>query len=147
VEHLSLNDGLLAIALLASVTVADDFSLTLAIGADSLEALDHGTHLAHHVLHAAAIAARTLLDGAFFTTSAFALGANDGFLEGELGNLSAVDVLERDFVDVGDCAGLLWASIAHSAAEHASEWASASSKELCEKVLCGHAASAHSTLL
>jgi hypothetical protein len=92
-EHLSLNDGLLAVALLASVAVTDDFSLTLAVGADGLEALDHRTHLAHHMLHAAAIAAGALLDGAFLTTSAFALGANDGFLKGELGNLSTVDVL------------------------------------------------------
>jgi hypothetical protein len=94
VENLALNNGLLTVALLATVTVADNLSLTLAIGTDGLETLDHGTHLAHHVLHSAAITAGALLDGTLLTTAAIALGADDRLLQSQLGNLAAVDVFK-----------------------------------------------------
>ena len=94
VKDLALDDGLFAVALLALVLLADLFTLAVAVWADSLETLDHGTHLAHHCLHTLAVAARTCLDSALLTTSSIALGADDGLLQGELGNLSAVNVLE-----------------------------------------------------
>jgi len=151
VQDFSLDDRLLAVALLAAVLVADDFSFALAVGADGLEALDHGAHLAHHVLHAAAIAAGALLNGAVLATDAVALGADDGFLECELGYLAAVDILERDFVDVADCAGFLgalFASAAHAAAEHAAKGTAAAAEELREQILGCHAAtSSHAALL
>lgn len=94
VEDLALDDGLLAIALLALVLLADLFTLAVAVWTDSLETLNHGTHLAHHCLHTLAVAARTCLDSALLTTSSIALGADDRLLQSELRDLSAVNVLE-----------------------------------------------------
>jgi hypothetical protein len=141
VEDLSLDDGLLSVALLASVAVTDDLSLTLAVGADGLETLDHRTHLAHHVLHTAAVTASALLDSTFLSTTAIALGANDRLLQCKLGDLALVDVFERNLVDVGDCACLLRALLAHAAAEHTTKGTAAAAKELCEEVLGCHTAS------
>ena len=146
VEDLSLDDGLLSVALLASVAITDDLSLALAVGADGLEPLDHRAHLAHHVLHTAAIAASALLDSTLLSATAIALGTDDGLLQGELRNLALVDVLKRNLVDVGDCACLLRALLAHASAEHAAEWTAAAAKELRKEILCCHAASA-ATLL
>jgi len=80
VEDFALDDGFLAVALLAPIAVADDLAFTLAVGTDCLESLDHRTHLAHHVLHAASFASNAFLDRAFLATSALALGADDGLL-------------------------------------------------------------------
>lgn len=146
-KDLALDDGFLAVALLTPVAVANDLALALAVGADGLEALDHRTHLPHHVLHAPTLTAGTFLHSTLFSAAAVALGANDGFLKGELGHFTAVDVLERHLVDMGDCPRLLWAGIPHATAEHAAEWATTASEELCEEVLGGHAAAAHTTLL
>jgi hypothetical protein len=148
VQDLALDDGLLAVALLASVAVADDLALALAVRADGLEALDHGAHLAHHVLHAAAVTACALLDGALFSAAAIALGADDRLLERELRDLALVNVLERDLVDVRDCAGLLGAGLpAHAAAKHAAKGPAAATEELRKQVLGSHAATAHAALL
>lgn len=81
VQHLALNNGLLTIALLAAILIADDLTLTVTVGADSLEALDHRTHLAHHGLHTATVAACALLDGTLLTTAAITAGADDGLLQ------------------------------------------------------------------
>ena len=77
VQHLALHDGLLTTALLAAVLVADDLALTVTVGADGLEALDHGTHLAHHGLHTATVAACALLDSALLTAAAITAGTDD----------------------------------------------------------------------
>ena len=69
VQHLTLNNGLLTIALLATVLVLDDLSLTVTVRAHSLETLNHRTHLAHHGLHTAAVTARALLDSTLLTTT------------------------------------------------------------------------------
>jgi len=76
-KHLAIDNSLLPQALLAAVLVLEDFSLAVAVGADGLESLDHGAHLAHHRLHAVAVAAPALPDRAFLATATFALGAND----------------------------------------------------------------------
>jgi hypothetical protein len=93
-EDLPLDDSLLAVALLAPVLVADDFALSLTVGADSLETLDHRAHLPHHVLHTAAIAACAFLDSTLLTTDTMALRADDGLLKSELGDLAAIDVFQ-----------------------------------------------------
>ena len=107
VQHLALGDGLLAVALLAPVLFPDDLALAVAVWADGLEALDHGAHLAHHRLHAGSAAAVALLHGAFLSATAIALGAQHALLQGELGYLALVEVLETDFVDVDDVSALL----------------------------------------
>lgn len=151
VEHLALDDGLLAGALLALVLLADLLTLTVAVGADGLESLDHGTHLAHHGLHTLALAALASLHSTLLTTAAITLGADDALLQGKLGNLAAVDVLERDLVNVVDGASLLGAGVAtaeHAAHAAESSASTAAAEELCEQVLGSHAsAAAHSTAL
>lgn len=151
VEDLALDDGLLGVTLLALVLLADLLTLTIAVGADGLESLDHRTHLAHHGLGTSTLAALASLHGTLLTTAAITLGADDALLESKLRNLAAVDVLERDLVNVVDGARLLGAGVA--AAEHAAHTAessttAAAAEELCEQVFSGHsAAAAHSTAL
>ena len=82
VEHFAFNDGLLALALPAPILVAEDFSLALTVRTDSLKALDHRAHLTHHGLHALAITARAGLDRPRLAAAPFAVGADDGLLEG-----------------------------------------------------------------
>jgi hypothetical protein len=147
VQDLALNGGLLSVALLAAVLLADNLSLSVAVGADSLEALDHGTHLAHHHLHTLTVAACALLDSALLTTATITLGAQDGLLQSELGDLALVHVLERDLVDVVNGAGLLGAGLTtHATTEHAAETTTAAAEELREEVLGVHA-TAHTALL
>jgi len=149
VQNLALNSRLLSVALLAAVLLANNLTLSVAVGADSLEALDHGTHLAHHHLHTLTVAACACLDGALLTTATIALGAQDGLLQGELRDLALVHVLERDLVDVVNGAGLLGARItttAHAAAEHSAEATTAAAEELREEILGVHA-TAHAALL
>jgi hypothetical protein len=153
VEHLALDNGLLAGALLALVLLADLLALTVAVGADGLEALDHGTHLAHHGLHALALAALASLHGTLLAAAAVTLGADDALLQSKLGNLATVDVLERDLVNVVNGARLLGARIAASATKHAahateSSTSTAATEELCEQILSSHASTAaHSAAL
>jgi hypothetical protein len=147
VEDLALDCGLLSVALLAAVLLANNLSLSIAVGADSLEALDHGTHLAHHHLHTLTITACALLDSALLTTATVTLGAQDGLLQSELGDLALVHVLKRDLVDVVNGAGLLGAGLTtHATTEHATKAAAAAAEELREEILGVHA-TAHTTLL
>lgn len=139
VEDLPVHDGLLAVALLASVLVLDHLALAVAVRAHGLETLDHGTHLAHHGLCAMAVTTSALPHGSLLSTAALALGADDRPLQGQLGDLAAVDVLQRDLVGVVDRPGLGGSALRPAAAEHASEAATA--EELGEKVLGGHATS------
>ena len=76
VKNLPFYNGFLAVALLALVLLANDFSLSITIWADCLESLNHGAHLAHHSLHTVPVTASTLLDSTLFATSAIALGAD-----------------------------------------------------------------------
>lgn len=121
VENLSLDDGLLAVAALAPILLADDLAFTIAIGADSLEPLDHGAHLTHHGLHTVAITASTFSHSTLFATPAIALGADYGLLQGELRDLASVDILKGDLVSVVDSASLWWAALLHSSTKHASK--------------------------
>lgn len=151
VQHLALDDGLLAGALLALVLVADLLTLAVAVGADSLESLDHGAHLAHHGLHTLALAALASLHGTLLTATALTLGADDALLQSKLRNLAAVNVLEGNLVDVVNGARLLGAGVAaakHAAhASHAAEATTAAAEELCEQVLGGHATTHSAALL
>lgn len=141
VKNLALNNGLLAVTLLAAILITNDLSFTVAVGADSLEALDHRTHLAHHSLHTATVAARALLNSALLSTAAITATADDGLLESQLGYLALVDILEVNLVHVVDCAGLLRALVTHATAEHSAEGAAAAAaEELREQILGVHAA-------
>lgn len=82
VEDLAIDNGLLPHALLATVLIFEYLAFAIAVRADGLESLDHGSHLAHHRLHTMAIAAGTSSYGALFTTTAFALGTDDRALQG-----------------------------------------------------------------
>lgn len=145
VEDLAIDDGLLASALLAAILVLDLLTLAVTVGADSLETLNHGTHLAHHGLHTVAITSSASLDGALLTTKTLALGADDGALQSQLGDLAAVDVLQGDLVSVVNGAGLGRATV-HTAAEHASHASEATTaEELSEQVLGSHATSTGTT--
>lgn len=149
VEHLALHNGLLSVTLLAAVLVTDSLALAVAVRADGLEALDHGTHLAHHGLHTATVAASTLLDSTLLTTAAITATADNGLLECQLGHLALIDVLKVDLVNVVDCAGLLWAGVTHATAEHSTEGtaaAAAAAEELREQVLGVHATTAAAML-
>lgn len=94
VQDLPLDNGLLAQAALATVAFPNVLSLAIAVLADSLEALDHGTHLAHHGSHARTVAGRTSLNGTFLASTPIALRANDGLLESKFRNLAAVDIFQ-----------------------------------------------------
>lgn len=141
VQNLAVHNSLLARATLAAILVLDDLSLSVAVRAGSLETLDHGTHLSHHSLHAVTVTTGTLLDGAFLSSATLALRADDGPLEGQLRDLAAVDILERDLVGVVDGARLgraLLARATAATAKHATE-STATTKELRKQILGGHA--------
>ena len=150
-EHLALLLDLLAVALLAAILCVDLLAGSAAVGARLLHLLYHGTQLPEHNLDALTVAALASLHSTLLTTAAVTLGADDALLQGKLGNLAAVDILERDLVNVVDGASLLGAGVA--AAEHAahateSSASTAAAEELCEQVLGSHAsAAAHSTAL
>lgn len=145
VQHPALHHGLLAVAFLAAVLVADDLTLTVTVRADGLEALDHGTHLAHHRLHTATIAAGTLLNRTLLASAAVATSTNDRLLQSQFGHLAAVDVLEVDLVHMVNGTGLLGASIAHATTEHPAE-CTAAAEELREQILSVHATGATAVL-
>lgn len=119
VKDLSLNNGLLAIAALAPILLTDDLAFTTAVGADGLESLDHGAHLAHHGLHTVSIASSALLDSTLLATTSITLGADYGLLQSELGDLASIDILEGNFVGVVDGASLGRTALLHSSTEHA----------------------------
>ena len=144
VEDLSLDDGLLAIAAFAPIFLADDLALAIAVRADGLETLDHGTHLPHHGLHTVTVAAGALSNGALLATTSIALGADHGLLQSELRDLASVNILEGDLVGVVDGASLWRATLLHSSTEHASKATTecgSASEELREQVLGIHTTS------
>ena len=106
-KDLALDNSLLAHAPFASVTVANGLSFALAVRTDGLEALDHGSHLAHHSLHTRTVAASACSDRTLFATTSLTSRADDGLLEGQLGDFASVDIFERDLVNMVDCSGLL----------------------------------------
>lgn len=140
VQNLPLDNGLLALATLAAVAFADDLSLTVAVWADGLEALDHGSHLAHHGLHTGTVTASAWSDCTLFASASIASLANDRLLKRKLRHLAAVDVLQADLVNVVDGSGFLGALVSHATAEHTAEGTSAA-EELGEEVLRIHSAS------
>lgn len=140
VENLSVDNCFLAVALLATIFVLDNLSFTVAVGASSLEALDHGAHLSHHGLHTVTIAACAALDGALLSSTTLTLGADDGSLKRQLGNLSSIDVFQGNLVCVVNSASLRRTAGLTATAEHASEAAEATAaKELGEQIFGGHA--------
>lgn len=145
-EHLTLDDGLLTTAALAAVLLADHLTFTVAVGADGLEALDHGAHLAHHGLHTGTTAARAGLDRTFLTTAAIAARADHRLLQSQLRHLAPVDILQVNLVNVVDRPSLLGARVAHATAEHAAERAAAA-EELREEVIGSHSAAHATTVL
>lgn len=148
VENLSVNGGLLAVALLAAILILDNLAFTIAVGADSLEALDHGAHLAHHSLHTSTVAARALANGTILSSKAVALGADDGSLQRKLGDLAAVDILEGNLVGVVDGASLGRPAVALHATKHATHSTkAATAKELSKEIFSSHAATAAGTTL
>lgn len=136
-KHLALHNGLLTAAALAAVTLTDHLTLTATVRANSLEALDHGAHLAHHALHTSTIAAGTRLDSALLTTAAIAARTDNRLLQCQFRDLPTVDVLQVDLVNVVDGPGLLGTGVPHASAEHASE-GTTPAEELCEEILRTH---------
>lgn len=132
VEHLAFHNSLFRITLLATVLVSDRLTLTIAVRAYSLETLNHGTHLAHHGLHTATVAARTLLDSTFLATTTITPTADDGLLECQLRDFALVNVFEVHLVHVVDGTGLLGASFTHTTSEHSTK---AAAEELRENIL------------
>lgn len=134
-------------ALLASVLLLDNLTLTIAVRAHGLKPLDHGSHLTHHGLHTVAITARAAPNGALLAASTGTLRADDRTLKGQLGNLALVDILQGDLVRVVDGARLGGSPILHPA-EHTAHAAkgTAASEELREQVLGSHAAAASTPL-
>lgn len=148
VQNLAVNSGLLAVAALAAILVLDGLSLSITVGADGLETLDHGTHLAHHGLHTVAITASAALNCTLLATTTLALGADDGSLQSQLGDLASVDVLERDLVSVVNGAGLGRATVLH-ATEHATKATAeraTSAEELGKEILSSHTTTTGTTL-
>lgn len=147
VEDLAIDDGLLAVALLAAILLLNHLAFAIAVRANSLEALDHGTHLPHHDLGTLTLAASTPPDGALLAAAAVALGAENRALEGQLGDLSAVDVLERYVMGVMNSLCLRGRTLLVHTAEHTTETAAeaAAAEELSEQVLGSHAATGTST--
>ena len=139
VKHLSLDAGLLSVTLLAAVLVADGLALSVTVWADSLKTLNHRSHLAHHGLHTLTITASALLDSTLLSTSAIALGADDGLLQSELGDLSLVDIFQGDLHDVVNGASFWWA--AWLSAAESTKWSTATAEELGEEILSVHATS------
>jgi hypothetical protein len=149
-QHLALDDGLLAHALLAPVLISDGLTLTLAVGADSLEALNHRAHLSHHSLHTSTLTTWASSNSTLFASSTIARRADDGFLEGQLGDFASVDVLEGDLVNVVDGSCFLGTSVSHATTEHTTEppAEAATAEELSEEILSGHTTTGtHSALL
>lgn len=149
VKDLAIDNGFLATALLATVLLADDLTLSAAVRADSLEALDHRTHLAHHSLHTLTITAGALLNSAVLAANTLTLGADDRALKSQLRDLAAVDIFERDLVGMVNGASLRGAALAHATAEHASHTAetTAAAEELSEQVFGSHATTTTGTTL
>jgi hypothetical protein len=147
VENLSVNRSLLAVALLAAILVLNDFSLAITVRADSLEALNHGAHLAHHGLHTSTIAACALTNGTVLSSETVTLGADDRPLQRKLGDLASVDVLEGNLVGVVDGASLRRTTVLH-ATKHATHSAKATTaKELGKQILGSHATGTAGTTL
>ena len=141
-QDLPLDDGLLAQAFLASVLVPYHLPLALAIRADSLKALDHWPHLAHHSLCTRTPASCACSNGTFFATSTIAGRTDDGFLERQFRHLALVDVFQRYFMDVMDCSSFLRTGVTHPAAKHTSKGPTTATKELREQILGIHSSAA-----
>lgn len=95
-EELLLGYRLASRTVLALILPVDDLSQSRTVLARHLHLLDHRAHLSELDAYAPAVTGRALLDGAFFTAAAVALGAEDVAGESELGGLALVQILERD---------------------------------------------------
>jgi hypothetical protein len=147
VEDLAVDGGLLSIALLAAILLLDDLALSVAVRADSLEALDHGAHLAHHRLHAMAVTASASLDSTLLATETLTLGANNRPLESKLRDLTSVDIFQGNLVGVVDGAGLGGATVHTTTAKHAAHATeTTTTEELSKQVLGSHSTTAGTSL-
>lgn len=120
-QDLPLDNGLLATALLAPVAVLDHLTFAIAIIAHGLEALYHWSHLPHHHTCTRALARTARLDSTFLTTTSIAARTDDALLQSELRGLAAIDILQRNLMNVMDCPSLLRTGVAHAATEHTAE--------------------------
>jgi hypothetical protein len=145
VQDLALDHGLLSTAALAPIFFPDNLTLALTVRANSLESLNHRSHLSHHRLHSNTVAACARLDGAFFASSSVASWADYRFLQCQFRDLSAVDILEGNLVHMVNCACFLRTSISHATTEHTAKCA-ATTKELRKEVFGIHATCATSLL-
>lgn len=147
VEDLAVDGGLLSIALLATILLLDDLTLSVTVRADSLEALDHRAHLAHHCLHAMAVTASASLDSTLLATETLTLGADNRPLESKLRDLTSVDIFQGNLVGVVDSTGLGGAAVHTTAAKHAAHATeTTTTEELSKKVLGGHSTTASTSL-
>lgn len=143
-EDLALLVDLLAVALLAAVLGVDDLTLTLALGAGLLHLLNHGAELAEDDLDTLTIASATCLDSTFLATATLALFAENVLLEGKLGDLADVELLERYLDTVYKILAL--AGAAGTSASTTEESTASATEELREEILGVHAAT-HSLLV
>jgi hypothetical protein len=105
-QDLALLNDLLSVAVLAPILLPDGFSLSVTVGADGLESLNHWTHLAHHGLGTHSVTGTALLDRTLLASASLTLWAQDILLESEFRNLAFIKVFEGNLVDVDDISAL-----------------------------------------
>jgi hypothetical protein len=105
-QDLALLDDLLSVAVLALVLLPDGLSLSITVGTNGLESLNHWTHLAHHGLGTHSVTGTALLDRTLLASASITLRAQDVLLESEFRDLALVEIFERNLVDVDDISAL-----------------------------------------
>jgi hypothetical protein len=97
-----------------------------------------------------AITSSALLDGTFLSTTSITFRADNGLLQGELGNLASVDILKGNLVDMVDCASFRGSALRHTTTKHAAKSTTtkcgSSAKELREEVLGVHSTASSTAL-
>lgn len=140
-KNLALLNSLLTVAALASVLGVDDLTLSLTVLTDSLESLDHGSHLSSDESHTLTLTGGTGLDGTFLATLAFTRRANDGSGESKLRDLALVKLSKGDLESMHNVLRTLGSSgLSTAAAKHAT------AKELGEDIVTAHATGAATTV-
>ena len=79
-QYLAFDSCLFTAAFLATILLSYHLTLTLAVWANSLETLDHGTHLSHHSLHTGTVTARAGLDSSLFASTPITCRTYNGLL-------------------------------------------------------------------
>jgi hypothetical protein len=94
--------NLLGVTKLALVLGIDDLALATTVAAGLLDLLHHGSHLAKHDSVTLAVTGGTGLDSALLATLTLTFLADDVLLEGELGGLAFVEILQSDLQSMSD---------------------------------------------